>query len=188
MLMDWEIEIGSAASSGVSTEAPIIDAAWPGFVDLRKEPTRAAEFDECRAWPELIAPLIALNSTVSLLWTSKCDAWIIDNFAAEDRDEYAASDEDTHAVACYIDLLDWPDHNAAIELCRKLKVQLAAIDLTSSRVDLVVRRALLAGNREGLGITAYTAGCGPTQAQARAQLASALTALVNCSALRDESR
>lgn len=180
MLVDWEIELGGSA--------PLIDAAWPGFIDLRKNLARAADLDECREWPELLQPLIALNSATSALSTSKCDAWTIHNFAAEDRDEYDAHIEDTHAVACYIDLLAWPDHDSASELCRALKNELTRIDLPSSRIDLIVRRALLLGELEAFGITAYTAGCGPTESLARAHLADALTALVNCSALRVESR
>ena len=180
MLVDWDIEIGG--------DAPVIDAAWPGFVDLRSHPELARDLDECRTWPELIAPLIALNSAGSPLWTSKCDAWPLDDFASEDRDEYDASDEDTHAVACYIDLLEWHEHIAAIDFCHALKIKLAAFDLPSSRIDLSIRRAFLSGNTVSFGITAYTAGCGPTQARAREKLASALTALVNCSALIVESR
>lgn len=180
MLADWEIEIGG--------DALIIDAAWPGFIDLRKEPTRAAELAECREWPELIAPLTALNSADSPLWTSKCDAWTLDNFAAEDRDEYAARSEETHAVACYIDLLAWSDHDAAVAFCRAVVKRLTQLELGSSRIDLIVRRANLPGGREGFGITAYAAGCGSGPASAREQLAAALAALVNCSAFRVESR
>ncbi len=180
MLVDWEIELGG--------DAHIIDAAWPGFIDLRKDPASATELDESREWPELVAPLIALNSATSPLWTSKCDAWIVEDFAAEDRDEYDASDEDTHAVACYIDLLEWPSHEAAVEFCRALKNELTAVELQTSRIDLIVRRAFLPGNREGFGVTAYAAGCGATESHARQQLAAALTALVNCSAFRVESR
>ena len=40
MEADWEIEIGG--------DAPVIEAHWFGFVDLRIEPSRANELPETR--------------------------------------------------------------------------------------------------------------------------------------------
>jgi hypothetical protein len=72
MEADWEIEIGE--------EAPIIDACWPGFVDLRAEPGQVSELPEVREFHSLGDALIRLNSADSLVWTAKCDVWQIADF------------------------------------------------------------------------------------------------------------
>ncbi len=171
MLADWEVEVGG--------DAQVIDAAWPGFVDLRTRPERVSELEECRAWPELVAPLQALNAKGSLVWTTKCDAWTMLNFAAEDRDEYDAGPGDECAVACYVDLLAWPSVKRAEDFCRALKASLAEFAIRGARVEFVVRRARLAEGAEGFGVTVYTAGCGRTHAEARSRLGSALGAWAN---------
>ena len=38
MEADWEVEVGGGA--------PVIEADWPGFVDLRGEPERVNEMEE----------------------------------------------------------------------------------------------------------------------------------------------
>ena len=67
MEADWEIEIGGGA--------PVIDALWPGFVDLRKSPERIGEITEASQFPALAHLLEALNGADSPLWTAKCDIW-----------------------------------------------------------------------------------------------------------------
>lgn len=172
MLVDWEVEVGG--------DVQVIDAAWPGFVDLRKSPELVREMEECRAWPELVDPLQRLNAVGSPVWTTKCDAWRMLNFAAEDGDEYDAGPEDVCAVACYIDLLAWPGVRQAEDFCRGMKGKLGLVTERGSRVEFVVRRARLAEGEEGIGISAYTAGCGVNVDEARARLGCALAAWVNC--------
>ena len=45
MEADWEVELGG--------DAPIIDAFWPGFIDLQKLPNRVSEIAEIRQLPAL---------------------------------------------------------------------------------------------------------------------------------------
>ena len=67
MEADWEFEIGDGA--------PIIEAAWAGFVDLRRTPERVNELPEVAACPFLAESLVQLNASGSPVWTSKCDFW-----------------------------------------------------------------------------------------------------------------
>jgi len=116
MEADWEVEIGGAA--------PVIDACWPGFVDLRFHPrvppdaylTRARELMESANLPNLPEALVrlnGLNSSRSPIWTSKCDVWPVLDPANLDAVELDAPQQDaTFGWACYIDLLplhgSWP--------------------------------------------------------------------------------
>jgi hypothetical protein len=81
MEADWEVEIGGGA--------PVIEALWPGFVDLRSHPDRLGEIAEAATFPPLAVLLRALNSPESPVWTSKCDVW----------------EPETAALAAYIDML-----------------------------------------------------------------------------------
>ena len=45
MEADWEVEIGG--------DAPVIEAQWPGLVDLRANPERICEIAEASAFPPL---------------------------------------------------------------------------------------------------------------------------------------
>jgi hypothetical protein len=171
MEADWEIEIGN--------QAPVIDAGWRGFVDLRHAPERAIELPETQDLPELADALTALNAPSSTVWSAKCDVWRPD---AHDPDELdAPRGEGKCAVACYIDLLpcaeqEWPDPADAVAFCRQVCATLHDFCLRSCRVDLIVRRALMEPGEQRLGITAYLTACGPSLKAAHATLASALAA------------
>jgi hypothetical protein len=172
---DWEVEIGR--------DAVVIDAAWPRFVDLRLHPERVAEIEECGDFPALAQALKCLNSESSPVWTSKCDQWVVDDFAEFDRDEFAAADVDICAAACYIDLLArqpsaWGDAETAAGFCRGVVKQLREISLPVARVELVVRSAFLSAEEQAIGITAYVTGGGENAEGARARLGEALGALV----------
>lgn len=155
MEADWEVEIGGGA--------PVIDAHWPGFIDLRAFPDRISEIAEAREFQPLANLLLRLNSNRSPLWTSKCDMWR----PAEGR------------LACYIDLLPrdgsvFAEWKQAEAFCRDLIVRLrTAASPASSTVPLgqlhfvndhteglegsatlVIREALLEDS-QGFGITAY---------------------------------
>jgi hypothetical protein len=173
MEADWETEIGP--------DAPIIDALWPGFVDLRREPHRIAEIPEAALFPTLANALLLINDPTSSFWSSKCDSWPLDHC---DPDEMEASEEEfTAAEACYIDLLPYAGQAfsslAAAEGCVRTVVnQLRRISCSCSRADLAIRQALVA-DQEGFAITAYIAGCGIDQNAARAALSEALAVFVN---------
>ncbi len=168
MEADWEVEIGGGA--------PVIEADWPRFIDLKSDPKRLAEIEEVAAFPPLAALLLALNAAASPLWTSKCDLW---------EPEPAAS-------ACYIDMLPvegkvFAEWQQAEEFCRELVARLAQVALPECgsegdsacgpdcSIALVIRQAI-AGSAEGFGITAYLSAKGTNQADAAANLASVMTA------------
>jgi hypothetical protein len=165
MEADWEIEIGGGA--------PVIEALWPGFVDLRLTPARIVEITEASAFATLGKFLLAVNGASSPLWSSKCDVW--EPALAEQSDGEWASPEvapteasqapgdleadERSSLACYIDVMPrqgdlfsrWED---AESFCRAWVARMEAVELLDSRVDLIVRQAV-AGEVEGFGITAY---------------------------------
>jgi hypothetical protein len=132
---DWEVEIGGGAA--------VIEALWPGWIDLGNQPERIDEIGEVAALPALEAFLLALNAADSPLWTSKCDVW----------------EPETGTLACYVDLLPvevkvfarWQQAEA---YCRECVARLAGTELQECCVELVIRQAT-AGAAEGFGITAY---------------------------------
>jgi hypothetical protein len=184
MEADWEIEIGGGAS--------VIDAHWPGFIDLRLHPGRVAQLAEAADFPALAQALAALNSAASPVWTSKCDLWPVADFAGFDPDELDATAENsTHAMGCYIDLLlrtpgQWPTPDEAIAACKQICLPLGAIPLRCCRVDLIIRRAFTIPETADLGITAYLTSCGRTQSAARAVLEQALAALAHVLAVNSK--
>jgi len=189
MEADWEFEVGG--------DAPVIDACWPGFVDLRLSPERARELSEATQLPGLARALQALNGTGSPVWTSKCDLWASSEPQGFDSDELDAPPGcSAHVVACYIDLLprtdlQWSLPHLAEGACRQLCSLLGAVPLRCCRVDLVVRTAFVNQGRIDLGITAYVTACGATLAEAKGALESALAAfahaLCSCSTVQWES-
>jgi hypothetical protein len=173
MEADWEVEIGG--------DAPVIDACWEGFVDLRHAPDRAAGLSEARDLPALADALARLNGPPSPFWTSKCDVWRPESFDPDELDAPGGAGE--NAIACYIDLLprsQRPGHDpgAVIASCVQLCATLRNVPLRGCRADLIVRRAWISPRQEDFGITAYVTACGPAFEDARACLASALAAIV----------
>jgi hypothetical protein len=157
MDIDWEVEIGG--------DAPVIEAQWPGLIDLRMHPERINEISELNSMPPLRDLLLALNSEKSPVWTSKCDVW----------EPYA------NAGACYIDILprepqlftDWKElQRFCQELVRRLAPKAEYVPLRSpdvscafipaddgaegTNISLVIRKAVNNGE-EGFGVTAYFA-------------------------------
>lgn len=172
MEADWEFEIGG--------DAPIIEAHWPGFVDLREEPHRAGELVEARQLPGLADALARMNASNSPVWTSKTDVF---DPGPLDADELGATSEEAqHTVACYVDLLMrsdqvWNSPFEAEQPCRDLCNRLRKVALRCCRIDLVIRRAHVHADRNDLGATAYLAACGRQETDARACLAECLSAL-----------
>lgn len=171
MEADWEFEI--------APEAPVIDAAWAGFVDLRVAPERVSELAELAGLPPLEGFLVRLNAPGSPVFTAKCDVW---NPGEIDPDELDASSESVRkALACYIDLLpanahSWPTPQMAAEWSRAICASLAELPARQCRIDLVIRRAFLAPTELGFGITCYLTACGSTETDAAGALARALDA------------
>jgi hypothetical protein len=177
---DWEVEIGGGA--------PVIEALWPGFVDLRRTPERLGEIVEAANFPALADLLRALNATGSPLWTAKCDLWetepgeLATTESACDA-EAAVAGEQSFALACYVDLLPvegqvFAQWTGAESFCRRWVDRLGALPLADCRVDLVVRQAI-AGAVEGFGITAYVGGTGRGRSAAAEALSAAMVAFAN---------
>ena len=176
MEADWEFE--------ASGDAPVIEAQWLGFVDLRRTPERARELPETVQFPALAKALVKLNAAVSLVWTSKCDVWEHLEEGEFDPDEMDAPPEcAAHAMGCYIDLLPrsgrrWIPPELASAECRRVCGLLRAVPLRCCRIDLVIRRAFVTAERMELGITAYLISCGESSAKAAQTLQAALAAFV----------
>jgi hypothetical protein len=172
MEADWEIEIDD--------EAPVIDACWPGFVDLRLAPGRAWELDEVRELPAFAEALERLNLPASPVWTSKCDFWPVLDAGDFDADELdAPTGHAVHASGCYIDLLprsdpQWTSPAKAAAECKFLCSLLRTVRLRCCRVDFVIRLAQITPDLKGLGITAYLTACGTSAGEAKRTLQDAL--------------
>jgi hypothetical protein len=182
MEADWEFEVGADVAG---LPAPVIEAHWTGFVDLRLAPERAWDLPETVQLPALAEALRKLNSAGSPVWTSKCDLW--DHL---EPDEFDPDELDAppgcaaHAMGCYIDLLptstqQWPDPAMAATACKRLCNLLHAVPLRCCRADLVVRRAFIAPGPMELGITAYITACGESRAQASLTFQAALAAFTD---------
>ncbi len=177
METDWEVEIGG--------ESPVIEALWPGFVDLRCTPQMALQLAEAAQFPALADALIRLNTGSSSLWTSKCDLWPVTDFAQFDPDELDAPPGCAlQAIGCYIDLLpgsgqQWPNPAIAASICTRICGLLRAVPLRCCRADLVIRRAFIAPEQMDLGITAYLTACGESLTEVERTLQVALTTLVD---------
>ena len=162
---DWEVEVGGGA--------PVIEAFWPGFVDLRRSPERLGEIAEAAAFPALADLLRALNGSASPLWTAKCDVW-------EPAGTPDAAAGQTAGLACYVDLLPvegqvFAQWTQAEGFCRAWIARLAPLPLPDCGLELIVRQAL-AGAVEGFGVTAYLSGTGRDRSAAAEALSAALVA------------
>jgi hypothetical protein len=162
---DWSVEIGAGLA--------VIEADWPGFVDVRRHPFRLAEIAEANAYPALRDVLIELNDPFSRMFSVKSDVWALET-GEIDADEFGCTVSETRAgLASYVDLVLLDDllfsafawHERWV---RAATDRLHVLELSGGRVELVVRVAVV-GGREGFGVTLYAAGCGvDTQAARRA--------------------
>jgi hypothetical protein len=178
MEADWEFEVGGNATIPA---APVIDAMWTGFVDLRQSPERAWQLPEAAQLSGLAEVLAKLNGVSSPVWTSKCDVW-----PHLEPDEFAPDEMDAPpgcacAMGCYIDLLhrndqQWAVPDKAAADCKHACSLLRAVPLRCCRVDLIIRRAFITTELTGLGITAYLTSCGGSDAEATVALQAALAA------------
>jgi len=141
----------------------VIEALWPGFVDLRSHPERVCEIAEAAVFPPLAVLLRVLNSPESLVWTSKCDVW----------------EQEPAALAVYFDMLPsdgavFSERQKAEDFCRVYVARLQATalpeNLREHSIDLVIRQAV-AGGAEGFGITVYLGAKGAAKKKAETALA-----------------
>jgi hypothetical protein len=182
MEADWEFELGPDAAGGA---APVIDALWPGLVNLRRSPELAWQLPEAAAFPALAEALIRLNGAGSLVWSCKCDYWPRLDAGEFDPDELDAPPGCAeYAMGCYIDLLpvsgeQWLTPEGFEKVCKRWCGLLRAVPLRCCRVDLVVRRAVLNAEQLDLGITAYLTACGASSAEAARTLQEALASFAD---------
>ena len=179
--------MGPAAESlaAEALAAPVIEAHWPGFVDLRQAPARAWDLPETVQFPALGEALAKLNSADSPVWTSKCDLWDHlqqDEFDADELD--APPGHATHAMGCYVDLLprsdqQWSTPAMAAADCKRICKLLRPIPLRCCRADLILRRSFITPNLPALGITVYLTSCGESPAEAALAFQHALTAFTD---------
>jgi hypothetical protein len=183
MEADWEIELGGGA--------PVIEALWPGFVDLRGSPERIGEIAEAAIFPALAGLLVTLNGADSPVWSAKCDLWEPepdDGTAFDPTGTASACANPAEAraqaeLACYVDLLPragevFARREQAEEFCREWVARLALAPLPDCRAELIARQAI-AGDAEGFGVTAYLSATGLDQAAAGDALAAALAAFAD---------
>ena len=170
MEADWEVEVGGGA--------PVIEALWPGFVDLRRNPERLAEIAEAVNFPALADLLRTLNSARSPMWTAKCDFWETEPAELASTESGKLAADPSTALACYVDLLPvegqvFVQWTQAEGFCRQWVARLEELSLPGCRVDLIVRQAI-AGEAEGFGITAYVGSTGRDRSGAAEALSAAL--------------
>lgn len=193
MEADWAVEIGP--------EMPVIDALWPGLVDLLAMPERIAEIAEAAAFAPLARALLRMHEPIDpvetagleaeiargsvshryAFWSAKCDLWEPEAWDADEME--AGADEAQAALACYIDMLPrsiapatrllFADWRDAERCAEWLAKAMREEPLCCCRIDLVVRAAVTA-EAQGFGITAYVTACGADREAAAAVLGSAL--------------
>jgi hypothetical protein len=169
MEADWEFD--------VAADAAVIDAHWPGLVDLQRDPEAASRLAEAEHLAGLAGALVQLNSQSSTLWTSKCDVWADQPFDSDELD--SPTEAAACSLACYIDLLPsdsshWSTPDAVGDWCRRMKIELRSQHLRQCRADLVVRAAALSHADFGFGVTAYLIACGSDPAEAAGVLSRVL--------------
>jgi hypothetical protein len=176
MEADWEFEVGGGA--------PVIEAWWPGVVDLRRSPSSVVAIREIMELPTLRDVLVRLNAASSPVWTSKCGVWTSADAEHFDADEFDAPPGGTaHTHGCYVDLLprgeeQWPSTEVIAAVCKTWIAGFRGMPLRSCRADLIIRRAFTPPERMHLAVTAYLTGSGSTAGKAMAGLEAALALFV----------
>lgn len=174
MEADWSVEVGP--------QLAVIDAGWPGFIDLRASRDSVVQIPETKGHQALREVLLALNAPESPLFTVKCDAWELKS-SEIDPAEFDCTPADAQmGVACYVDVLARETAIFGVFARHEAWAQAVAVRLREfafgcGRVDLVVRGAH-AGGQEGFGITLYAAGCGEDSKAAHAAWGAVLRAAV----------
>ena len=191
MEADWSVELGA--------DDPSLEMPWSSpdgalrWQDLRGDPELIPQLTECRAYPEFIESLRALNSRDSCVLTAKCDAFATE--PTESADELFGS----WRMVSYVDLLlvpaditdqtdfsptaanfDFALHEQfARDLCVCLNRDPESASINAA-AELVIRRCIYKSTRDdsqdGFYFTAYAIGYGESAEDARRHWAAALSA------------
>ena len=170
---EFSIELGR--------EDPVLDFPWKdptgklAYVDLKRCPELLARIEEAERLPELGEFLRTVNSTRSMVETSKCDAWVTRELNAEEA-IYDAS----HKFVSYVDAvfaeidarqsLLRQSLSAHEQFARKLVALLRRAPETSSTAEVCLRRCYYGQDssvREGFYFTLYVSGYGNDETSAR---------------------
>jgi hypothetical protein len=181
MQVDYSVELGR--------EDPALELPWQSedgarrYYDLKQHPELVLQIPEAASSPELSGFLTRINAPEFPLQSAKCDCWYSEEITAEEE----IFGEPGKFVS-YVDLvfagnaprLSLENHEAlSRRLCELLK---RAPEMASS-VELVIRRCYYHAvntpdeSTTGFCITAYVAGFGDDEAEARRRWSIALTLL-----------
>jgi hypothetical protein len=176
---DYSVELG--------TDDPVLDFPWHDpegkitYVDLKRHPELLGRVSEVAQFPEFGEFLRAVNSSLSLFESAKCDAWIAD---LNPDEEFIGL---SHKFAGYVDLLftdpgmrqSFPAHEL---FAKKLVGLLRVTEHAESSAEICIRRAFYNAAEtitEGCYFTVYVSGFGNDDDGARLQWDIGLKLLAN---------
>ena len=176
---DFAVEL---AAEDETLELPWAEGDGLRYYDLKRQPELLLDLEEARRTPELGEFLTAVNSSVSLMETAKCDAWATTEMNVEDEIFGAAC-----KFGSYVDLLftdqvsrfSFPQHE---QWAKSIIQLLKRVPEIPSSAEFLIRRCFYhQGNeiREGFYMTSYLFGYGDDESQARQQWAIGLKLVEN---------
>jgi len=179
MEADFAVEL---AASDETLEMPWSAGDGPRYFDLKRQPRLVEQVEEARRYPELAQFLSAINSSLTILETAKCDAWSTTEMKPEEEIRGAA-----WKFGSYVDLL-FSDNESRLsferheQLTRQLVKLLHRVPEIPAAAEFLVRRCFYHSGdeaREGFYITFYLFGYGSEEDQARRQWAIGLELVEN---------
>jgi hypothetical protein len=169
---DFAVELGA---DDETLELPWAAPGGPRYFDLKRQPELLLEIEEARRHPELGEFLRAINSTLSLFESAKCDLWSSTEINPEEEIFGAP-----WKFGSYVDLVfcakpsrfSFSEHE---QRAKQLTLLLQRVPEIPSAAEFLIRRCLYhhsgepqnGGAEEGFYITSYVFGYGDDEEQAR---------------------
>jgi hypothetical protein len=169
---DFAVELGA---DDETLELPWSAPGGPRYLDLKRRPELLLEIEEARRHPELGEFLRAINSTLSLFQSAKCDTWSSTEINPEEEIFGAA-----WKFGSYVDLvfaakssrISFSEHE---QRAKQLTVLLQRAPEIPSSAEFLIRRCFYhdggepqnGGVEEGFYITSYVFGYGDDEEQAK---------------------